>query len=316
MAAYVRRPVIIDTDPGTDDAIAILFALGSAEQLDVRALTAVAGNVSLELAQRNARVVRDWADRTDLPVYAGCARPLKGDLLTAEDVHGVSGMDGISIPEPKAGLAEGHAVDFLIGSLRSCPPASLTLCGLGPLTNLATALERAHDIKRGIAEIVLMGGAYFNGGNVTPSAEFNTFVDPHAADLVFRSGLPLTILPLDVTHKALATPERIACLEKTGNHAGALVAQILTSLNSDQMHLGLPGIPLHDPCVIAYLLDPSHFIGRYVNVVVETRGEYTLGATVVDWHGNTGRAPNARWITEINCELFFAHLAQALSRLP
>jgi purine nucleosidase len=153
-------------------------------------------------------------------------------------------MDGISIPEPKAGPAEGHAVDFLIGSLRSCPPASLTLCGLGPLTNLATALMRAPDIKRGIAEIVLMGGAYFNGGNVTPSAEFNTFVDPHAADLVFRCGLPLTILPLDVTHKALATPERIACLEKTGNHAGALVAQILTNLNSDQMHLGLPGIPL------------------------------------------------------------------------
>ncbi|HXM01169.1 MAG TPA: nucleoside hydrolase [Chthoniobacterales bacterium] len=317
MSSQDRRPVIIDTDPGQDDAVAILFALGASDRLDVRAITAVAGNVPLSLTAKNARIVLGWANRTDIPVYAGCPRPLVREPVTAEHVHGETGLDGVPLEEPKVELANGHAVDFLIKALGNAWPASITLCLLGPMTNLAAALVQDPDIRRGIKEVVLMGGGYHVRGNVTPAAEFNVYADPEAAAVVFGSGIPLVVLPLDVTHQALSTKERIARLESLGNRGGALIAAILRSHGSIEIkQMATDGGPLHDPTVIAYLLQPSLFSGRAVNVTVETRGELTVGETVVDWRGVTGRPANALWLSQVDSDGFYELLTETVKRLP
>jgi len=312
-----KRTIIIDTDPGLDDAIALLFALAASDRLDVCAITVVAGNVPVDLASRNALIVRDWAGRPEIPVYAGCPRPLVRDLLTGESVHGTSGLDGVPLHQPKSGLSTGHAVDFLISTLSSSPERSVTLCLIGPSTNIAAALNQAPDVARRVREIVMMAGCYLTRGNATPVAEFNVYVDPHAASLVFHSGIPLTVLPLDVTRKALTTPARIEKLGKLGNRCGSMIAQILTFYQRHDIEkFGLEGGPLHDPCVIGYLLDPSLFLGRRVNVVVETHSELALGETVVDWDGVTGRATNALWIYQIDVERFYSLLTETVARLP
>ena len=312
-----KRTIIIDTDPGQDDAIAILFALAAADQLDLLAITTVAGNVPVHLASRNARIVRDWANRTEVPVYEGCPRPLMRDLITASHVHGETGLEGVPLHEPKAGLAKGHAVEFLIDTLRQAPEPGVTLCAIGPLTNLAAALVQAPNIKHGINEIVMMGGAYFQRGNTTPTAEFNVYVDPHAAGVVFASQLPITVLPLDVTHKVLTTTPRIERLGSLGNQAGKLIAQILTAYQRYEIEkIGFEGGPLHDPCVIGYLLEPSLFSGRRVNVAIETCSDLTLGETVVDWNQVTPRPVNALWINEVDADGFYALLTDTVSRLP
>jgi purine nucleosidase len=312
-----KRTIIIDTDPGQDDAVAILFALGAHDQLDLRAITTVAGNVPLSLTSKNARIVLGWANRTDVPVYAGCPRPLVRELVTAENVHGKTGLDGVPLDEPKAELAKDHAVDFLIDTLRNAPEKRITLCLLGPMTNLAVALIQDPGIRRGVKEVVLMGGAYHTRGNVTPAAEFNIYVDPHAAAIVFGSGIPIVVLPLDVTQKALSTMPRVKRLEDLGNRVGKLISAILVSHARREIEeLGSSGGPLHDPCVIAYLLAPSLFSGRHVNVAVETQGEFTLGETVVDWRGVTERSPNAFWINEIDADGFYALLTETVKRLP
>jgi len=317
MSSQSRRTIIIDTDPGQDDAIAILFALAASDRLDVRAITTVAGNVPLRLTSKNARIVLGWANRTDVPVYAGCSRPLVRELLTAEDIHGKSGLDGVPLEEPKVELTKGHAVCFLINALAGAPKESVTLCLIGPMTNLATALVQDPGIKRGIKEIVLMGGAYYARGNVTPVAEFNVYVDPHAAAIVFGSGIPIVVLPLDVTHKALSTKARVKRIEGLGNRAGRLIAAILVShARRELKKLGSQDGSLHDPCVVAYLLEPSLFSGRHVNVAIETQGEFTLGETVVDWYKTTLRPPNAFWINEIDADGFYSLLTETVSRLP
>lgn len=312
-----KRTIIIDTDPGQDDAIAILFALAAADQLDLLAITTVAGNVPVHLASRNARIVRDWANRTEVPVYEGCPRPLMRDLITASHVHGETGLEGVPLHEPKTGLAKGHAVEFLIDTLRQAPEPGVTLCAIGPLTNLAAALVQAPNIKHGINEIVMMGGAYFQRGNTTPTAEFNVYVDPHAAGVVFASQLPITVLPLDVTHKVLTTTPRIERVGSLGNQAGKLIAQILTAYQRYEIEkIGSEGGPLHDPCVIGYLLEPSLFSGRRVNVAIETCSDLTLGETVVDWNQVTPRPVNALWINEVDADGFYALLTDTVSRLP
>jgi purine nucleosidase len=317
MSSQDRRPIIIDTDPGQDDAVAILFALGASDRLDVRAITTVAGNVPLSLTAKNARIVLGWANRTDIPVYAGCPRPLVREPVTAEHVHGETGLNGVPLEEPKVELANGHAVDFLIKALRNAWPESITLCLLGPMTNLAAALVQDPDIRRGIKEVVLMGGGYHVRGNVTPNAEFNVYADPEAAAVVFGSGIPLVVLPLDVTHQVLSTKERIARLENLGNRAGTLIAAILQSHGSIEIkQMGADGGPLHDPTVIAYLLQPSLFSGRSVNVTVETRGELTVGETVVDWSGVTGRPANALWLNQVDSDGFYELLTETVKRLP
>lgn len=309
------RKIIIDTDPGQDDAVAILLALASPE-LEVLGITVVAGNVPLPLTANNARIVCELAGRPDMKVFAGCEAPLSRKLVTAEHVHGKTGLDGIALPDPQMNLATGHAVDFLIETLRSEAPGSVTLCPLGPLTNIAIAFRQAPDIVSRISEIVLMGGAYFEVGNITPTAEFNIYVDPEAAEIVFRSGVPLVVMPLDVTHKALTTRARVEAFRALGTHAGAVVASWTDFFERyDMAKYGSAGAPLHDPCVIAYLLKPDLFDGRHINVEVETQGALTLGMTVADWWRVTDRPANAMFMGDIDAEGFFALLTERIGRL-
>ena len=316
-AAGSTLPLIIDTDPGADDVIALLLALSARDKLDVRALTTVAGNVQLRYTSRNARMVREWANRADVPVYAGCPRPMLRTPIYAAEVHGAEGVTGVTVFEPKQPLAKGHAVQYLIDTLRAAAPQSITITTLGPQTNLAMALIENPEIKQGIREIVMMGGAYFNGGNITPAAEFNVFADPHATDVVFKSGLPITVIPLDVTHKMLTSPARIEGLRKIGNRAGKIAADILDAyVMHDMKQYGLTGGPVHDATTIAYLLRPDMFSGKMVNVEVETKEGTTFGATVVDYYHASKRAENVRWITEGDAQKFFDLLIMQLAKLP
>ena len=309
------QKIIIDTDPGQDDAVAILLALASPE-IEVLGLTCVAGNVPLALTAKNARIICELAGRPDLPVYAGCDRPLKRDLVTAEHVHGKTGLDGIALPDPTMPLAEGHAVDFLIETLRREPAGSVTLCPIGPLTNIATALHRAPEIAGRISQIVLMGGAYFEVGNITPAAEFNIYVDPQAAEIVFGSGADLTVMPLDVTHKALVTRARNDAFRALGTRVGTAVAEMTDFFERfDREKYGSDGAPLHDPCVTAFLIRPELFSGRRVNVEIETRSELTLGMTVADWWRVTDRPANAMFMGDVDADGFFALLTERLARL-
>ena len=310
------RKIIIDTDPGQDDAVAILLALASPLDLTVLGITAVAGNVPLALTARNARIICELAGRTDIPVFAGCAAPLVRTLVTAEHVHGKTGLDGPQMDAPTMPLQDRHAVDFIIETLRTEPPGTVTLCPLGPLTNIATAFRDAPDIIPRVQEIVLMGGAYFQVGNITPAAEFNIYVDPEAAQIVFRAGIKLTIMPLDVTHKVLTTAARVQAFRDLGTRVGDMVAAWTDFFERfDIEKYGSGGAPLHDPSVIAYLIDPALFSGRQVNVEVETASDLTLGMTVADWWGVTKRPRNALFIGDVDADGFFALLIARLARL-
>lgn len=310
------RKIIIDTDPGQDDAVAILLALGSPEQLDVLGVTVVAGNVPLPLTQKNARIVCELGGRPDTKVFSGCEAPLTRKLVTAEHVHGKTGLDGPVMPDPTMPLQDQHAVDYIIETLRAEETGTVTLCPLGPLTNIATAFERAPDIIERVQEVVLMGGAYFQVGNITPAAEFNIYVDPEAAKIVFESGVPIVAMPLDVTHKALTNRARVEAFRELGNEAGRMVAEWTDFFERfDKEKYGSEGAPLHDPCVIAYLLKPELFKGRQVNVEIETSSELTLGMTVADWWGVTDRLPNAMFMGDLDAEGFFALLNERIARL-
>ena len=304
------RRIIIDTDPGQDDAVAILLALGSPE-LEVVGITAVAGNVPLKLTEKNARKICELAGRSDIPVFAGAVRPLLRELVTAEEVHGQTGLERPGPARAGHEAAGPHAVDFIVETLMQEESGSITLCALGPLTNIALALAREPGIAPRIREIVLMGGGFFEGGNITPAAEFNIYVDPHAADIVLRSGVPIVMMPLDVTHKALTTARRTAAIPRSrhqGRAGGRRPAGILRALR--RAKYGTDGGPLHDPCVIAYLIKPELFKGRDCNVVVETASELTMGMTVVDWWGVTKRPKNALVMRDIDHDGFFALLTE------
>ena len=310
------RKIIIDTDPGQDDAVAILLALASPTEIEVLGITAVAGNVPLPLTSRNARIICELAGRPDLPVFAGCAAPMLRKLVTAEHVHGKTGLDGPQMDDPTMPLQPQHAVDFIIDTLRAAPPGTVTLCPLGPLTNIATAFQKAPDIIARVQEIVLMGGAYFEVGNITPTAEFNIYVDPEAAKIVFAAGCKLTVMPLDVTHKALTTKARVDAFRAMGSRVGDMVAAWTDFFERfDKEKYGSEGAPLHDPCVIAYLIQPDLFTGRQINVEIETQSDLTLGMTVADWWGVTDRPKNALFIGDIAAEGFYALLAERLARL-
>jgi purine nucleosidase len=308
------RKIIIDTDPGQDDAIAILLALASPE-LEVLGITTVAGNVPLSLTQLNARKTAELSGRP-VPVMAGCDRPMTRPLETAEHVHGKTGLDGADLPDPDHPLDPRHAVDFLIETLRREAPHTVTLCPLGPLTNIATAFARAPDIVDRVEAIVLMGGGFFEGGNIQPAAEFNIYVDPEAADIVLRSGRPVTVIPLDCTHQALTTRARVHGFRSLGTRVGSVVAGWLDFFERfDVQKYGSEGGPLHDPCVIAYLLNPHLFTGRLCNVEVERTSSLTRGMTVADWWGVTSRPRNATWIRQIDAQGYFALLTERIGRL-
>ncbi len=310
------QSLIIDTDPGQDDAVAILLALASPE-INLLGITTVAGNVPLALTEVNARKICDLAGRQDVPVFAGLSRPMVRALVTAEHVHGRTGLDGPDLPPPVTPLQDQHAVDFMIDTIRAEPAGSVTIAPIGPLSNVAMALQRAPDIAPRIRQIVLMGGGCFEGGNITPAAEFNIYVDPHAAAIVFAAGIPITMMPLDVTHKALTTARRNKALRDLGNRTGLAVAEMLDFFERfDEAKYGSDGGPLHDPCTIAWMLAPEIFSGRHCNVEIETASELTMGMTVIDWWQVSGRKHNALVIGDLDANAFFDLIATRLARLP
>jgi purine nucleosidase len=310
------RKIIIDTDPGQDDAVAILLALASPDELDVVAITSVAGNVPLELTTLNALKMVELAGRTEVPVHAGSVAPMVRPLVTAEYVHGATGIDGADLPAPSTPVADGHGVDAIIDLLMAAEPGTITLCPLGPLTNIGMAMVREPQIVPRIAEVVLMGGGFFEGGNTTPAAEFNMYVDPHAASIVFRSGVPITVMSLDVTHRALIARrhmERFAAIDSPVGRAVHGMLEFYERYDVDKY--GVEGGPLHDPCVIAHLLAPGMFRGRTVSVAVETTSELTMGMTVVDWWDMTPSPPNAMWMRDVDADGFFDLLVDRIGRL-
>lgn len=295
--------------------MALLLALSSPDDLAVLGITAVAGNVPLSLTERNARVICDVAGRQDVPVFAGCDKPLIRDAITAEYIHGESGIDGMEIFEPETPLQDQHAVRYLLETLRSAAPRSITLVPTGPLTNIAAALIEDPQIVESIKEIVLMGGAMREGGNRTPSAEFNILADPHAADIVFNCGRPLTVMGLDVTHKVLSTRERVARIAALGNAVADATAGMLSFFHRyDVEKYDSAGAPLHDPCTVAYLLQPDLFKTKLCNVAVETESELTMGHTAVDFWHVTDRPRNVRWAYDIDSDGFYDLLTERLAR--
>lgn len=310
-----RTKIIIDTDPGQDDAVAILLALAS-EELEVLGITAVAGNVPLALTETNARKVCELARKPGTRVFAGAKAPMERPLVTAEYVHGKTGLDGPVLPQPDMPLQPLHGVDFIVETLLAEPAGQVTLCTLGPLTNIGLALQQAPQIADRVEQIVMMGGGFFEGGNVTPAAEFNIYVDPEAAALVFGSGIPIVMMPLDVTHKVLTTRARLNRIEKLGSPVSRAVVELLEFFERfDEEKYGTDGGPLHDPTVIAWLLKPDLFSGRYCNVEIETGSPLTDGMTVVDWWQVTGKPHNALVIRDVNADGFFDLLVERLARL-
>ena len=311
--------VILDCDPGHDDAVAILLALAGSEQLKLLGLTIVGGNASLKLTVDNALRVLALANRTDIPVYAGCPRPLVRQIVTAEHVHGASGLDtasGTLLSLPETPVADKHAVNFLVDTILSASSNSVTLVATGPLTNVAAAIVMAPDIVQRLERLVIMGGAYHEPGNITPAAEFNIYVDPHAAKIVFDSGINPVVFGLDVTHKMLITPTRLAAIAAQGGRVGQSVADFLDFFNQyDTSQYGWDGAPLHDPCTIAWLIDPTLFTGREMAVDIDIMEGPNLGRTVADWYGVTDEPHNAFVITDGKSDRFFDLIVKHLARL-
>lgn len=308
------RPIIIDTDPGLDDALAILLAFASPE-LEVLGLTAVAGNVGVDLTSANALMLCELAGRRDAKVFAGCARPLLRPQITAT-VHGATGLGGAGLPSPAMKLQEQHAVDWIVETVMDRPAGSVTVCALGPLTNLALAIVREPRLPTRLRELVIMGGAGPSGGNSTPVAEFNIYADPHAAHVVFESGAPIVLVPLDVTRQVLATRDRLVRIRQIGSPVSRAVVAMLDFFNRGEgAHEGLEAGPLHDPCVIAYLLRPALFHGRPAHVGIETQSPRTLGMTVMDMLLRHGAVANCQVLLKADADGFFDLLTERLARL-
>jgi purine nucleosidase len=310
------RSIIIDTDPGQDDAVAIMLALGRPDALEVLGVTAVAGNVGLPLTSKNALKLLELAGRTDVPVFAGAAAPLMVPLETAEYVHGETGLNGWEFPEPTTPLRPEFAPDWIVDTVMSRPEKSVTLCPLGPLTNVALAMAKEPRIASRLDKIVLMGGAQIEGGNVTPAAEFNIYVDPHAAARVFASDAEIVVMSLDVTHQALIKRAWLDQVRGLGTGVGEAFAGLLSFYERyDEEKYGTDGGPLHDPTTIAWLLKPELFRGKLVNVEVETTPGLCFGQTVVDRWAVTGRRKNATWITHVDADGFFDLILDAFRNL-
>lgn len=308
----MREAIIIDTDPGQDDAVALLLAFASAERLELKAITTVAGNVPVAQTTANALRIRDLAGAAT-PVYRGAEGPLLFPLETAEFVCGPDGLAGAGLPAPQGAAEPGHAVEALISLCRDAGDDGITLCPLGPLTNLALAIRLAPDILPSIRRIVLMGGA-IGLGNVTPAAEFNIHVDPHAAAIVFGAGRPITMIGLGVTLQALASHEQIERIGALGTATGKAVHGMLTRPRPGG--LGTAGHPMHDPCVIAWLLWPELFEGRDCYVAVETAEGPLRGRTTIDWHGRLRRQANAHVISTVKAHELFERMIERLATLP
>jgi purine nucleosidase len=310
----VTRKTIIDCDPGQDDAVALFLAFASPEEIDLLGITTVGGNVPLELTHRNARMMCDIA-AVDVPVYAGCDKPMQRPLKTAEYIHGETGIDGIDAFAPDTPLQEQHGVDFIIETLRAADDDSITLVPTGPLTNIGTVIDREPGLLGKVEQIVLMGGAMREGGNRTPSAEFNILVDPDAADIVFRCGRPIVQMGLDVTHQVLSTRDRVDRIVALDNPVARATAGMIGFFERyDMSKYSAPGAPLHDPCTVAWLIRPELFTGKDCNVAIETESELTLGHTAVDFWHVTDRPQNTHWVYAVDSNGFYDLLTERLAR--
>jgi purine nucleosidase len=293
----------------------LLLALACPDELDILGITTVAGNVALDLTQRNARIMCELAGRTNVPVFAGCDKPISRALITAENVHGKTGIDGVDIYPPGMPLQDQHGVDFIIETLLQADDDSITLVPTGPLTNIGQAISRQPAILSKIREIVMMGGAMREGGNTSPCAEFNILVDPDAAHIVLHCGRPLTIAPLDVTHQVLVSRKRIEQIRALDSTTGTAIVGMMEFFNRfDSTKYGSEGAPLHDPCTIAYLLKPDLFEGKMCNVEVETESPLTIGHTAVDFWEVTNRDKNANWLYKVDADGFFDLLIERLKK--
>lgn len=310
------RPVIIDCDPGIDDCVALMVALASPDDLAVEAICTVAGNVDVETCTRNVLGLLAYLEQESVPVYAGCERPLRVQPVFADHIHGESGLGSVTFPGRQAQARDEHAVDYLIRRLTDRSKAPATLVIVGPSTNLATALEKAPQITAGIDQIVLMGGARREGGNITPSAEFNIYADPHAARSVFHCGRPLTVIGLDTTLQLRCSPPRMSSLRKIGNPASEAAADMMEHVNAIYGEIyGIAGAAMHDPCTIAWLLAPDFFHSRPVRIDVETTSFLTRGHTAVDYHFTDDRPANANWVESLDADAVFDLLLQRIARL-
>ena len=309
--AEKRRPVIMDCDPGIDDAVALLLA-ARAPELELLAVTAVAGNVGLDKTSRNARRVRPLAG-VEVPVHAGAAGPMFGEAVTADEVHGADGLLGVPTPEPAFPLSEGAAWDVLWETALA-HSGELEIVATGPLTNLGIALTKYPALPEHVKRIVLMGGAT-DFGNTTPAAEYNIYADPEAADLVFRSGIPIVMCGLDVTHKAYFTQEEIDRLEALGTPQAVFAARTMGFGVEWHQKFLVPGAPMHDPCAMMYVLEPELFTGASCWVGVECQGKHTRGKTVTDAYSDakSPHGPNVELITGVDREKFVAHLTARLA---
>jgi inosine/uridine nucleosidase len=299
-------PVLLDCDPGHDDAIAILLAAGRRDAIDLRAVTTVGGNAELEKVTLNARRVLTLAGVDDVPVAAGAAGPRRGDLITALDVHGQSGLDGAELPAPAIELDPRGAVELM------AERGPATVVATGPLTNVAALLEHAPDT---VSEVVWMGGST-ERGNTRPYAEFNAMVDPEAAEIVFASGKPVTMVGLNLTHQAQATDAVIERFRALGTPVSEAVIGWLSFFADTYREVyGFGGPPVHDPCALALVIDPTVVRSDEVFVAIETEGRWTRGATVVDVHGRFGHPPNARVAMELDAPRFWDLVVDAVAAL-
>ena len=298
-----KHRVFLDCDPGRDDALAIAMLLASAAEIELVGITAVAGNVPLALTYRNARFICDLCGFPEMAVHAGTDKPLARQPVTGTRAHGENGLEGMEVDAPPVAVEPGGAIRFMNETLHAAGDGEITLVAIGPLTNVAILAAESPELLPKIRQIVVMGGASRAGGNVTPAAEFNIFADPHAAARVLDCGRPTTIVSLDATHQVLATPTHAERLARAGGEpARRLAALLRPAAHSRTARFGPDRLPVHDPCAIAWLLQPELFRAKSVPVAVETEGAHTLGATVVDWWGVTGKPSNANWITEVDGE--------------
>jgi purine nucleosidase len=305
-------PIIIDTDPGQDDAVAILLAVAARAQIDILGVCAVAGNVPVRQAATNALRVLELADAKSVPVLEGAQGPLVFPLETAEFVCGPDGLAGADLPPPEGRAESEHAALFIIETLRLADSGSVTLCCLGPLTNVALAVRVAPDIVGRIGRIVLMGGA-LGLGNMTPAAEFNVYVDPHAAQIVLGLGLPVAMVGLHVTHQAIASADQLARIASLTNRTGKVIHGMLARPRASGLG---SGHPLHDPLVIAYLLWPEMFTGRDCHVEIETTAGPLRGRSTIDLHHRLKKPPNAFVAETVDADAFFDRLITAIATLP
>jgi purine nucleosidase len=307
----VPRKVILDCDPGHDDAIAIMLAHGD-PAIELLAVTTVAGNQTLDRTTANALAVATVCGMTGTPIAAGAAAPLVRPLRTAAAIHGESGLDGPRLPTPGVSLDPRAAVDLIVQTIMERDPGTVTLVPVGPLTNIASALRAEPAIAARVAEVVIMGGSYTRG-NVTPAAEFNIHVDPEAADEVFRAGWPITMVGLDLTHQALATPDVVERIAALGTPAAAFVVELLAFFGSTYRQVeGFDAPPVHDPCAVAWVIDRSVMRTRPARVEIEVAGTHTSGMTVTDFGAAN---PNAEVATELDVRRFWDLVVGALQTI-